>query len=176
LPALGAALIALVIGAPLLGWAVPSAGRQFMEASTGVQSPPYKVGDGLRLLPTANLFVNDLTVTQLAARVVAGPQAGGWNAIRWLSYFGAYLATCALAPLLASVLRRRSALVRYGAILVTAVLLFRPPAFARLGGEFSVVLWLGAFWIPVMWMTICLIAAARRVGAIGAAEATPYIE
>ena len=115
-------------------------------------------------------FSNDLTVVQLGVKVAGGPGGNGWSAMRYLSFFGAYLATCALAPLLASALRRPTAVVRYGVIVVTVVLLFRPPTFARLGGEFSVVMWLGAFWIPVIWMTMCLIAVARRDGAIGAAE------
>jgi hypothetical protein len=107
-------------------------------------------------------FINDLTVVQLGAKVARGPEDNGWSAVRYLSFFGAYLAMCALAPLLASVLWRRTALVRYGVVLVTAVMLFRPPAFARLGGEFSVVLWLGAFWIPVAWMLLCLTVTGHK--------------
>ena len=189
-PGLGLALIALFVGFPLLGWGVPMANRAFLDANPrrsyypdhperGEQLHPWKPGDGLSMAmewhyfsvsSTPRPFSNDLTLVQLGAKVAHGPQANGWSAMRYLSFFVAYLVTCALAPLLASVLRRRTALVRYGAVLVTAILLFRPPAFERLGGEFSVVLWLGAFWIPVIWMTTCLIAAARRERAIGAAE------
>jgi hypothetical protein len=118
--------------------------------------------DGTTSVSAPSPFSNDLTLTQLGVKIANGPGGNGWAAIRWLSFFGAYLAICALAPVLASALRRRTALVRYVAVLVTAALLFRPPTFARLGGEFSVVLWLGSFWLPVAWMALCLIAVARR--------------
>src|SRR5688572_3502291 len=100
-PALGAALVALLVGAPLLGWALPIANRAFMVANpwsyvtdSGVtRVVPSKPGEGLMLTTMSefrstmpvwppNAFRNDLTVAQLGARVVEGPQAGGWNAIR----------------------------------------------------------------------------------------------
>jgi hypothetical protein len=182
-PGVGLALVALLVGFPLLGWGVPTANRAFLDANPVQESyttgservrtvRQLRPGEGLRMamepgprfeIGTApQPFINDLTVVQLGAKVARGPEDNGWSAVRYLSFFGAYLAMCALAPLLASVLWRRTALVRYGVVLVTAVMLFRPPAFARLGSEFSVVLWLGAFWIPVAWMALCLIAVARR--------------
>ncbi len=194
-PGVGLALVGLLIGFPLLGWGVPMANRAFLDANParssypdhperGEELRPWKPGDGLSMamewhyyseVRSPHPFSNDLTVVQLGEKLASGPEANGWNAMRYLSFFGAYLATCVLAPLLASVLRRRTALARYGVILVTAALLFRPPDFRSFDGEFSVVLWLGAFWIPAIWMTICLLAAAHREGEIGA-EATPYVE
>lgn len=193
-PGLGIALVALLIGFPLLGWGVPIANRAFLDANParwtfpdhperGEEVRPWKPGDGLMMAmewpysaapPRSPApFGNDLTLGQLRGKVLNGPDKGGWAAVAWLSFFAAYLVTCALAPVLASVLRRHAALVRYGVLLITAGLLFRPYALAKLGGEFSVVMWLGAFWIPVIWMGLCLIVAARL--SIGAAKATPYV-
>ena len=179
---LGLALAAVITAVSLLGWALPAANSAFLEANraryTNPQTPeeaawrrPRRPGEGLTMStmgdvavdPVApNLFMNDLTLPQLGVRVVRGPGADGWAAIRWLSFFGAYLSICALAPILATTLRRRQALVRYSIVIITAAVLWRPVVLSRLGGEFSVAVWLGAFWIPVAWMAVCLLFAAQR--------------
>jgi hypothetical protein len=182
-PSLGIALVALLIGFPLLGWGAPIANRAFLDANParwtypdhperGEEVRPWKPGDGLMMSmewpysaapPRSPApFGNDLTLGQLRGKVLNGPDRGGWAAVAWLSFFAAYLVTCVLAPVLASVLRRRAALVRYGVLLITAVILFRPYALAKLAGEFSVVMWLCAYWIPVAWMCLLIVATARR--------------
>ena len=182
-PGLGIALVALLIGFPLLGWGLPIANRAFLDANParwtfpdhperGEEVKPWKRGDGLMMSMewpysatpphSPNPFGNDLTLGQLRGKVANGPDKGGWAAVAWFSFFAAYLVTCVLAPVLASVLRRRPPLVRYGVLLITAGLLFRPYALAKLVGEYSLVMWLGGYWIPAAWMGLCLIAAARR--------------
>jgi hypothetical protein len=179
---LGLALVSVVVAVPMMGWALPAANSVFLEANRGrytnPKTPeeaawraPRRSGDGLTMstmgdvaiVPiTPNLFMNDLTISQLGVRIARGPGANGWAAIRWLSFFGAYLVICALAPVLAMTLRRRAAYLRYAIVLVTAVVLFKPPVLSRLGGEFSVAVWLGTFWIPVLWMSLCVLLTARR--------------
>ena len=180
-PALGVALAAALTGFTLLGWVLPAANRAFMEVnprsyvtdSGVVHVVPYMPGEGLMLATMSewrntvpfwppNIFRNDLTVRQLSAKVVAGPQRGGLEAAAGLSFFGAYVALCAIGPIMASASRRLPAIVRYALVIVTAALLFVEPWRQTSFGEFSLLWWLGKYWIPVIWMTTCLIAAARR--------------
>lgn len=179
-PGLGMGFASLVVSFVLLGWGLPVANRAFLEANpdrvTNPKTPEDEAwrrirvpGEGLSMTTglhmtssPPSMFVNDLTVTQLSARIAGGPKVNGWAAIRWLSFFGAYLSICALAPLLASALRERAALVRYPVMVVTAALLLRPPVQSGFGDAFSVTLWLGAFWIPVAWVALCLAIAGHR--------------
>ena len=196
-PGLGTALVALVISFPLLGWGVPIANRAFLDANPALvtypnhpdrtqELRPWKPGEGLGMAMgmrsqyfdlhshSPRPFGNDLTLGELRRTVASGPAKGGWAALAWLSFFGAYLATCVLAPVLASALRRLTALMKYCIVFVTVALLLTLltlPVLTSLVGEFSVVMWLGAYWIPVTWMCLCLIAVTRRSS--GAAEATP---
>jgi hypothetical protein len=108
----------------MFGSCVPLANHAFLDAnpgrttevSTGVTHLiPNKPGDGLMMamgdyrrvggahLP-ASMFMNDVNLVQLARKIAGGPESGGWNAIRWTSFFFAYLAACAMIPVLASVL------------------------------------------------------------------------
>lgn len=182
LPALGLGLTSFAVGVVMLGWCVPLANRAFFDAnpgrstevSTGVTHvTPNKPGDGLMMamgdyhrvgrayLP-ASMFMNDVNLLQLARKVANGPESGGWSAIRWTSFFFAYLTACAIIPVLASVLKRRNSFVRIAAVAATAVLLWTQGSLPSPFGEFSLVWWLGAYWIPVAWMALCLIAVARR--------------
>jgi len=110
----------------------------------------------------ASMFMNDVNLVQLARKIAGGPESGGWNAIRWTSFFFAYLAACAMIPVLASVLKRRNSFVRVAGVTATAILLWTQGSLPSPFGEFSLVWWMGAYWIPVAWMTVCVVVAAHR--------------
>ncbi len=181
-PSLGLGLSTLLVAAALLGWGVPLTNRAFLEANPGtstarsgqVEIVPNPPGEGLRMasmgmwktgpgpyLPT-RLFMNDLTVTQLATRIVRGPEFDGWSAIRWTSFFFAYLVACALIPVLGTLLQRSNVLVRSAILATTVLLLWTQGELATPMGEFSIMWWLGACWIPVAWIGLCVVAATRR--------------
>jgi uncharacterized membrane protein YkvI len=114
----------------------------------------------------------------LSAKIVEGPKSGGWAAIGWMGFFFAYVAAGVLVPVFASALRRQRRGLRIGGLVLTVIVMLAPSSLSNLlrsFTDFSVTWWLGAYWIPVIWMTLCLIAAARRKGGIGAAEATPTV-
>lgn len=175
LPSLGLGLAAALVAVAALGWGLPLANRALLEANPGrvttgsgeTRLVPSKPGEGLAMamgewrrygasyLPPA-AFMNDVTVGHLATKIAGGPEAGGWSAIRWMSFFFAYLVTCALVPVLASLLQRRTILVRSTMIATTVALLWTQGGFNLPFGEFSFVWWLGAYWIPVVWICLCL--------------------
>ena len=179
-PSLGLGLSTLLVAVALLGWGVPVTNRAFLEANPGTASTagsgqidivPNPPGAGLAMamgsrqtkpyLPTP-MFGNDLTVPQLVTKIWRGPEAGGWSAIRWMSFFLAYLAACALIPVLATLLQRSKLLVRFAVLGTTVLVVGAQGGLAAPFGEFSIVWWLGAYWVPVAWMALCVAATARR--------------
>jgi hypothetical protein len=175
MPVLGLSFAAVAIAVVLLGWGVPFANRAFwdgnpFEVSSHERSKP---GEGFNLMVAtdarrspwliwpATPFLNDLTVPNLVTRISEGPLVG-WSAIRWLSFYFAYLGSCALVPIIGMELSQCKRLSRYAVGAVTLILLFTQANLWLLFDRFSVVGWLGAYWIPVAWMTLCIAVTGRR--------------
>ena len=178
-PALGLSVVAVLIAVPLLGWGVPLANRAFYDANPArpvtaadkaveeAKPRPFAPGQMLLWATTAvngvvpyspRSFVNDVTASRLVRNVLGGPAMGGWSAIQWLSFFGAYVTLCALMPVLAGVLRERTPGIRYGVMTATAGLLLYQRGIQTSFGAESVLWWFGMYWIPVAWTALCLCA------------------
>lgn len=177
-PSLGLGGVAVLAAVILLGWGVPLASREFLEANPGTVTTaagqtrviPYREGEGLAMAmagwktkpyaPSSSFF-NDRTVKQLVTTIVQGPEAG-WSALRWMSFFLSYVVACALIPVFSASLRNHSVVKRYTVLALTIVLVVTQGTLRSPFGEFSILWWLGAYWIPVIWMTLCLIAVTSR--------------